>query len=138
VSWGQFSLSDIGGILSRVRSRSTGTPAGLFPYLVGFMSSSSSGLALLAGCEFGEISVVVALPVHSVRSCDCIRLAMCLHLVVEDLGLASLGLGDQSFVEDIEDVLADFLELCFDLLTVVSDGSDVLVRAFGFLLLFNA
>src|SRR5689334_15000153 len=102
------------------------------------MSGSSSGLALLARCELGEISVIVTLPIHSVRNCDYKVWAICLHLVVEDLGLAGLGLRNQSFVEDIENVLADFLELCFDLLTVISDGSDVLVRALGLLLLLNA
>jgi hypothetical protein len=49
------------------------------------------------------------------------------HLVVEDLGLARLGFGDEGLVEDIEDILADFLELGLDLLAVFADGADVLV-----------
>jgi hypothetical protein len=57
--------------------------------------------------------------------------------MVEDLGLAGLGLGNQSVVEDIEDILADSLEFCLDLLTVVPDGSDMLVGALGLLLLLN-
>ena len=57
--------------------------------------------------------------------------------MVEDLGFAGLGLGDQSLIEDVEDILADLLELCFDLLAVVLDGGDVLVRALGLFLLLN-
>jgi hypothetical protein len=59
------------------------------------------------------------------------------HLVVEDLGLARLGLGDKGLVEDVEDILADLLELGLDLLTVVADGTDVLLRALGLLLLLD-
>lgn len=60
-----------------------------------------------------------------------------LHLVIEDLALARLGLGDESLVEDIKDILTDFLELGFDLLTVIADGSNVLVRALGLLFLLD-
>jgi hypothetical protein len=59
------------------------------------------------------------------------------HLVVEDLGLARLGFGDEGVVEDVEDILADLLELGFDLLAVVADGADVLLRALGLLLLLD-
>lgn len=59
------------------------------------------------------------------------------HLVVEDLGLAGLGLWDEGLVENIEDILADLLEFGFDLLTVVADGGDVLFRALRFLLLLD-
>jgi hypothetical protein len=52
-----------------------------------------------------------------------------IHLVVEDLRLAGLGLGNQGLVENVEDILADFLEFGLDLLAVIADGSDVLVRA---------
>ena len=57
--------------------------------------------------------------------------------MVEDLGLSRLGLWDEGFVEDIEDILADLLELGLDLLAVVTDGDDVLVGALGFLLLLD-
>jgi hypothetical protein len=57
--------------------------------------------------------------------------------VVEDLGLARFSLGDESLVEDIENILADLLELGLDLLTVVADGGDVLVRALGLLFLLD-
>ena len=53
--------------------------------------------------------------------------------MVEDLALARLGLGDQGVVKDVEDILADLLELGLDLLTVVADDGNVLV---GTLLLF--
>jgi len=59
------------------------------------------------------------------------------HLVVEDLGLARLGLGDKRVVEDVEDILADLLELRLDLLSVVADGANVLLGAFGLLLLLD-
>ena len=53
--------------------------------------------------------------------------------MVEDLALARLGLGDQGVVKDVEDILADLLELGLDLLTIVADDGNVLV---GTLLLF--
>ena len=57
--------------------------------------------------------------------------------MVEDLGLAGLGFGDQALVEHVEDVLADRLELLLDLLTILADGRHVLVGALGFLLLLD-
>lgn len=57
--------------------------------------------------------------------------------MVEDLGLSRLGLGDQGLVQDIEDVLADLLELGLDLLTVVADGGDVLLSTLGLFLLLD-
>ena len=58
--------------------------------------------------------------------------------MVEDLALASLGLGDEALVEDGEDILADLLELKLDLLAVLADDTDVLVGALGVLLLLDA
>lgn len=60
-----------------------------------------------------------------------------LHLVVENLGLASGGIGNEALVKDIEDILADLLELGLNLLAVLLNGRDVLVGAFGLLLLLN-
>ena len=57
--------------------------------------------------------------------------------MVEDLGLARLGLRDEGVVEDVEDILADLLKLGLDLLAVVADGADVLLRALGLLLLLD-
>jgi hypothetical protein len=57
--------------------------------------------------------------------------------VVEDLGLSGLGLGDQGVVQDVEDILADQLELGLDLLAVVADGGNVLVGTLGLLLLLD-
>lgn len=59
------------------------------------------------------------------------------HLVVKDLGLARLGLGNKGIIENVEDILADLLELCLDLLAVIADGADVLLGALGLLLLLN-
>ena len=57
--------------------------------------------------------------------------------MVEDLGLARLGLWNQGLIQDIEDILADLLEFGFDLLTIVSDSRNVLVGALGLLLLLD-
>ena len=59
------------------------------------------------------------------------------HLMVENLRLARLGLRDEGFVQHIENVLADLLELGLDLLSVIADGANVLVRALGLLLLLD-
>lgn len=57
--------------------------------------------------------------------------------MVEDLGLAGGGVGDEEVVEDIENILADLLELGLDLVAVVLDGGYVLVGALRFLLLLD-
>lgn len=57
--------------------------------------------------------------------------------MVEDLGLAGGGVGDEALVQDIENILANLLELELDLAAVLLDGGDVLVRALGFLLLLD-
>jgi hypothetical protein len=57
--------------------------------------------------------------------------------VVEDLGLARLGLGDERVVENVENILADLLELRLDLLSVVADGANVLLGALRLLLLLD-
>lgn len=57
--------------------------------------------------------------------------------MVEDLGLASLGVGNEGLIQHIEDVLADFLQLVLDLVAVLADGANVLIRALGLLLLLN-
>ena len=62
----------------------------------------------------------------------------CSHLVVEDLALASLGLGNEALVENVEDILADLLKLKLDLLTVLADDANVLLGALGLLLLLDA
>ena len=59
------------------------------------------------------------------------------HLVIEDLGLAGLGFRNQALVEHVKDILTDRLKLLLDLLTVLADGSNVLVGTFGFLLLLD-
>lgn len=59
------------------------------------------------------------------------------HLVIENLGFARLSFGNQRLIKHVEDILADTLEFGLDLLTVVTDGPDVLVGALGLLLLFD-
>ena len=56
--------------------------------------------------------------------------------MVEDLGLARLGLGDQGVVKDVENILADLLELGLNLLAVFTNDANVLVRTPLLLLLF--
>lgn len=57
--------------------------------------------------------------------------------MVEDLALARLGLGDQGVVKDVENILADLLELGLDLLAVVTDDGNVLVGTLLLLLLLD-
>ena len=63
---------------------------------------------------------------------------MHVHLVVEHLALARLGLWDKAVVEDVEHILADVLKLGLNLLAVVADDADVLVRALSLLFLLDA
>jgi hypothetical protein len=60
-----------------------------------------------------------------------------IHLVVEDLGLASLSRGNEVLIENVEDVLADLLKLGFDGLTVFLDELDLSLVALGLLLLLD-
>jgi hypothetical protein len=62
---------------------------------------------------------------------------MHVHLVVEYLRLASLGLRNEELIEHVEDILADSLELILDLLAVLSDSADVLIRSLGLFLLLD-
>ena len=57
--------------------------------------------------------------------------------MVEDLGLSGLGLWNQGLVKDIEDILADLLELGLNLLAVIANGGDVLLGSLGLLLLLD-
>jgi hypothetical protein len=59
------------------------------------------------------------------------------HLVVENLGLARGGVGDKRLVQDVEDILADLLQLELNLGTVLLNGGDMLVGTLGLLLLLN-
>jgi hypothetical protein len=57
--------------------------------------------------------------------------------VVEDLGLAALGRGDEVLLEDLKDVFADLAELGLDLLTVLLDQADLGLVALALLLLLD-
>ena len=57
--------------------------------------------------------------------------------MVEDLGFTRLGLGNQAIVQDIEDILADILQLGLNLLAIVTDGRDMLLGTLGLLLLLD-
>ena len=57
--------------------------------------------------------------------------------MVEYLGLASLGLGNEGLVQNVEDIPADALEFLLDLQAVVTDDGNVLLRTLGLLLLLD-
>jgi hypothetical protein len=59
------------------------------------------------------------------------------HLVIEDLGLSRLGLGDQRFIQNIKNILADFLKFSLDLLAVITNGRNMLVGALRLFLLLD-
>lgn len=114
-------------------------------HLVSLMGSSGSNLALLAGGELGKITVVITLPVAPKKSENIRTAASAIicgkrenpHLVIKDLGLASGGVGNEGLVKNIEDVLANLLQLALDLVAVLADSADVLIRALGLLLLLD-
>ena len=71
--------------------------------------------------------------------CRCMYLhgVMYVHLVVEDLGFATLGRFDQMLIENLQDIFADLGKLCFDLLTVFLDQANLRLIAFRLLLLLD-
>ena len=104
------------------------------------MGSGSGNLALVARSELSQVTVVVTLPVIMYQLSILLQLEVSkahAHLVVEDLGLASLGLGNEGFIEDVQDILADTLKLGLNLLAVVTDNANVLLRALRLLLLLD-
>jgi hypothetical protein len=106
------------------------------------VGSGGSNLALLARGELSEVAVIVTLPVHTNSQYPSSQVLSetaqrHVHLVVENLRFARLGLWNQGLVENIEDILADLLELSLDLLAVIADGCDVLIGTLGLLLLLD-
>ena len=57
--------------------------------------------------------------------------------MIENLGFAGLSLGDQGLIQHIKNILADALKFSFDLLTILADDRNILLRALGFFLLFD-
>ena len=108
-----------------------------FAYLVSIMGSGGSALALVTTGEFGQITVVVTLPVDVISESQVQSDLFDIHLVVEDFGLPRLRLGNEGLVKDVKNILADPLKLKLDLLTVVADDADVLIRALLLLLLLD-
>lgn len=110
-------------------------------YLVSLVGLGGGALALLAAGELGKVTVVITLPVMCALASMILdgnsRSKANIHLVVEDLGLSGLGLGNEGLVKDVEDILADLLELELDLLAVLADDGDVLLRALLLLLLLD-
>ena len=57
--------------------------------------------------------------------------------MVEDLGLAGLGRGDQVLVENVKDIVADLGKLVLNLLAILLDKGDLGRVALGLLLLLD-
>jgi len=113
-------------------------------YLVGLVGSGCSNLALLARSKLSKVAVVVTLPVigamlanHTWMQRGLLSTDRDIHLVIEDLGLSRLSLGDQRLVQHIKNILADFLEFGLDLLAVVTDSGNVFVGTLGLFLLLD-
>ena len=120
-----------------VRGRKLGL-SNLGGSLVGLERLVGRILALVADGELGEVAVVIALPALGLAPKAEVKKGWhAIHLVVEDLGLARLGRGDEVLVEDLEDVLADIGQLVLDLLAVVLDQGDLAGVALGLLLLLD-
>lgn len=81
--------------------------------------------------------MIVSLPVDLLDPFLSLMDKSFIHLVIEHLGLSGFGLWDERIVEDIEDVLTDFLEFGLNLLTIVTDGRNVFVGALGLFLLLD-
>ena len=64
-------------------------------------------------------------------------IAQDIHLVVENLGLAGLGLWNQRLIQNVENILANFLEFGLDLLAILADGTNVLIGTLGLFLLLD-
>jgi len=110
------------------------------------MGSGCGNLALLARSKLRQVAVIVTLPIleplsakpnFNRRRFGFLNADRDIHLVIEDLGLSGLSLGDQRLIQDIKHILADFLEFGLDLLAVVTDGRNVLVGTLGLFLLLD-
>lgn len=60
-----------------------------------------------------------------------------IHLVIEDFAFTGFRFDNQRLVQDIKHILADTFELELNLLTIITDGANMLVRSFWLLFLFN-
>jgi len=96
-------------------------------------------LSLVGGGEFGEVTMIITLPVEALALVLCARerTRSCSHLVIENLGFASLSRSNQMLVKDLKDVFADLAELLFDRLAVLLDEFDLSLIAFRFFLLLD-
>jgi len=109
------------------------------------VSSSCSNLALLARSKLSQIAVIVTLPIFETPVSkgtlelrgEFVITEKDVHLVIKDLGLSRLGLGDQRFIQNIKNILADFLKFSLDLLAVITNGRNMLVGAFRLFLLLD-
>merc|ERR1719424_1901442 len=75
---------------------------------------------LFVGCVLRNVPVVVGL-----------------HLLVEDLGLAGAGLGNRIAIQESQDCVANFVELCFHFAAILLREFSVLFVPLGFLLLLH-
>lgn len=57
--------------------------------------------------------------------------------MIENLGFPRFCLGDKGIIKYVQDILANAFKLGFNLLTVIADSSNVLIRPLGFLFLLD-
>jgi hypothetical protein len=105
--------------------------------LIGLEGLVGGLLTLIANGKLSEITVIITLPGETASAAELQIKARRLHLVVEDLGLSTLGRWNQMRVKDIKDILTDLGKLCLDLLAILLDQSNLAGVSLGVLLLFN-
>ena len=86
---------------------------------VGLLGSVSVFVSFSSGGVFGDVTVIISL-----------------HLVVEDNSFGSWGLGEELVVDEIQDLVAEFVELAFNFSLVGPEEPDILGPLL-FLLLLN-
>ena len=90
--------------------------------LVGLKRLIGRGPTLISNGKFGEVTVVVTLPVSRVS--NVIQSSVCastLHLMVEYLRLTALSRGDEVLIKDVKDVFANVCKFGLNLLAILLD-----------------
>ena len=105
--------------------------------LIGLEGLVGRVLALVADGELGEVTVIVTLPATLLDLQNGAPVWVNVHLVVEHLGLAGLGGGDEVRIEDGENILADLGKLALNLLAILLNKANLSRVALGLLLLLD-
>ena len=106
------------------------------------MGRSCCELTLLPRREFGEITMVITLPVHmstnAVRTCKSGHVSSeDIHFVIKDFRLPRFSFGDERLVQHIEHVLTDTLKLELNLLAVVTNSANMFICTLRLLFLLD-